>query len=209
MSEPRVSFVLNRTRESGVVLLIALIAMVAMALSAIAVVRAVDATTAITGNIGFRQTATSAPDYAIEEAIAALFEQRLIADPGVDDVARSYFASQAPGEDVHGAPPALAKTANYPREARVIDAGNGNAVRYVIERMCLAPGAATAANCTLIPGSNGAMTITEDGVAEPPRVPLYRQTIRVDGPAGTTLFAQAWIADIAGRRRISWRAIAD
>ena len=199
----------GRKREFGVVLLIALVAMVAMAVSAITLVRAVDATATIAGNIGFRQTAASAPDAAIDEAIDAMFERRLIADPGMDDVARSYFASRAAGEDVRGVPRALAKTANYPGEARVLDAGNGNTVRYVIERMCLASGAATAANCTLVPSVDNMMTVSEVGVTEPPRVPLFRQTIRVDGPAGGTFFVQAWLADIAGRRRVSWRGIAD
>jgi type IV pilus assembly protein PilX len=198
-----------RTRDRGIVLVIALLAMVAMGFSGMALVRVIDTTTAIAGNMAFRHSAAAAPDAAVEEAVVALFEQRLIADTAADDLGRSYFASRGAGEDVRGVPAALLQIANYPHEARVIDAGNGNHVRYVIERMCIGPGPATRDNCTLVPGTDSPMTISGGSVVEPPRVPLFRQTVRVDGPAGAKLYAQVWLADIAGRRRLSWRVIAD
>jgi type IV pilus assembly protein PilX len=203
------SGVATRMREAGVVLVVALIAMVAMAFSGLALVRVVDTTAAIAGNMAFRHSAAEAPDAAIEEAVAALFEQRLIATTDADDRGHSYFASRGVGEDARGVPAALAQIANYPGEARILDAGGGNTVRYVIERMCVAPGPATRDNCTLIPSTDAPLTVGGGNVVEPPRVPLFRQTVRVDGPAGTTLFVQAWLADVAGRRRLSWRAIAD
>ena len=42
-----------------------------------------------------------------------------------------------------------------------------------------------------------------------PRVPLFRLSIRIDGAAGATAFVQAFLADIPGRRRLAWRALAD
>jgi hypothetical protein len=33
--------------------------------------------------------------------------------------------------------------------------------------------------------------------------------MRVDGPAGTLLFVQAWLANLPDRRRLSWRTLAD
>jgi hypothetical protein len=198
-----------RSRHRGIVLVIALIAMVAMGFSGMALVRVIDATNAITGNMAFHHSAAAAPDAAVEEAVAALFEQRLIADTGADDLGRSYFASRRAGEDARGVPAVLLQVANYPDEARIIDAGNGNNVRYVIERMCIGPGPATRDNCTLVPGTDSPMTISGGSLVEPPRVPLFRQTVRVDGPVGATLFVHVWLADIAGRRRLSWRVIAD
>ena len=94
--------------ERGVVLVVALIAMAAMGFSGMALMRLVHATTTITGNMAFRHSAASAPDAAVEHAVAALFEQRLIADPASDDPARSYYASRAAGEDARGIPAALA-----------------------------------------------------------------------------------------------------
>jgi hypothetical protein len=198
-----------RTDQRGVVLLVALIALVAMAFSGMALIRVVDATAAITGNLGFWHSATSAPDAAIEQAIAALFEQRLIADPSVDAPGHGYLAQRTPGESARGVPTALVRLDSYPEGYPVLDAGGGNDVRYVIERMCVSAGPATRDNCTLVPSSDSAMTISGGSATEPPRVPLFRQTIRVDGPGGASLFAQVWLADIAGRRRLSWRLLAD
>jgi hypothetical protein len=198
-----------RPRRRGAVLLIALLAMAAMAVSGVALIRVVDATTAITGNMAFWQSATTAPDAAIEQAVAALFERRLIADPQVDAPAHGYVARRNPAEDSRGIPAALSRLDRYPPEYPVLDAGNGNAVRFVIERMCEAAGPATRENCTLVPQTDSALTIRDGETIEPPRVPLFRQTIRVDGPAGAALFVQAWFADIAAGPRLSWRLIAD
>ena len=195
--------------ERGVVLVVALIAMAAMGLSGMALMRLVHATTTITGNMAFRHSAASAPDAAVEHADAALFEQRLIADPASNDPARSYYASRAAGEDARGIPAALAETRRYPDGAPVLDAGNGHSVRYVIERLCLGAGSPTPDNCTLIPATDTPLTIADGAFVEPPRLPVFRQTVRVDGPAEATLFVQTWLADIPGRRRLSWRVIGD
>jgi len=194
--------------QDGIVVLIALIAMLALGYAGMALMRSVDASTAVTGNVGLSQGATLATDAAVEHAIAALFERRLIADPTSDDESQSYYASRQTLEDTRGVPFALQKLSNYGAAARVIDGGAGNSVRYVIERMCTAAGPATRDTCILIPAVDTAIpgTVTNP---EPEPVPLFRQTIRVDGAAGTTLYAQAWLADAAGRRRLSWRVLAE
>lgn len=191
--------------ERGVVVLIALIAMLVLGYAGVALIRTVDATTAVTGNVGLAQAAMSATDVAIEHAIAALFERNLISDPASDDESQSYYASRQPQEDARGIPFRLQERANYADDARVVDGGNGNVIRYLIERMCTASGPATRDRCTLTPAVDAATPASP----EPPLVALYRQTIRVDGPAGTLILAQAWLADAPGRRRLSWRVIAD
>jgi type IV pilus assembly protein PilX len=198
----------SRRDQRGVIVLIALIAMLALGYAGAALMRSVDATTGITGNIGLSQAAMLATDGAIENAIAALFERHLIADPANDDETQSYYASRQPQEDARGVPYRLQQVASYADGARVIDAGNGNVVRYLIERMCTGSGPAIRATCVLTPAIDAATpgTVTNP---EPPPVALYRQTIRVDGPAGTIVFAQAWLADAPGRRRLSWRVLAD
>jgi len=198
----------RRRNQRGVIVLIALVAMLALGYAGAALMRSVDATTAVTGNIGLSQGAVLATDAALEHAIAALFERSLVPDFTIDDEAQSYYASQQPQQDARGIPFPLQQLANYAVDARLIDAGDGNIVRYVIERMCTGAGPATRDRCFLapavdtpIPGSAGA--------PEPAPVPLFRQTIRVDGPAGTIVFAQAWLADMPARRRLAWRALAE
>lgn len=210
MTAPRLFVtVVTYRRQAGIVLVIALVAMIAMGFSGIALMRSVDATAAVAGNLGFWHTAISASDAAIEEGVVALFAGTLIADPGRDDPAQGYFAARQAGESVRGVPMALQALTNYPARAPTIDAGNGNTLRYVIERMCLAAGPATPDNCNVVAVSDSPLSVSGGVVVPPPRVPLFRQTIRVDGPAGAAVFVQVWLADIPNRQRLSWRAIAD
>lgn len=209
MPPPRARVDGRRGAQEGVIVLVALVAILVMAVSAAALLRSVDTAVAVAGNLGFMQAAQSAADDAIERAVAALFEQRLVADPAVDDFANGYFASRQPAESARGVPVALQALANYPGDAPVRDAGNGNTVRYVIERMCLAAGGATADNCLLTPTSEPPLATPGEPLVEPPLVPVFRQSIRVDGPGNATQFVQVWLADIPGRRRLAWRALAD
>jgi len=195
-------------QQRGIVVLIALIALLALGYAGTTLMRSVDATTAITGNVGLAQSATLGLDGAIEHAVAALFERATISDLASDDETQSYYASRQPQEDTQGIPYRLQQLANYADDGRLIDAGNGNVVRYLIERMCTASGPATPEGCVLTPATD-APTPGTPATPEPSPVPLFRQTIRVDGPAGTTVFAQAWLADAPGRRRLSWRVLAD
>jgi type IV pilus assembly protein PilX len=199
----------RQPRERGVVLFIALIAMVAMAFSGAALMRSIETTTAVTGNLGFHQTAAMAPDAAIATAIAALFERNLIVDPTRDDPVQGYFASRQANEDVRGIPYALQKISNFPLDAPVGNPSDGTAVRYVIERMCSQVGPPSGDYCTLALVNNAQPSGASGSPADTPRVPLYRQTIRVDGPSGTMLIAQAFIADIATGRRVSRRVMAE
>ena len=196
-------------KQAGVVVIVVLLAILIMAISASALLRSVDAAVAVTGNLGFMQAALASADGAVEQAVAALFEQRRIADQAVEDSANGYFPFRQLSEDLRGVPFALQALANYPPDAPVLDAGNGNSVRFVIERMCLAAGPATADNCSLAPTVEPPLAIPGEPYVEPPLVPVFRQTIRIDGPANATQFVQAWLADIPNHRRVAWRALAD
>jgi len=198
----------HRASQHGLVVLIALVTVLAMALSAVALVRTVDATTRVAGNLGFTDAAVAAADSAIEQAVDALFERSLIAAPTLDDLPHGYVAVHQPGESARGVPNALVSLGAYPPAAPVIDAGNGNQVRYLIERMCTASGPPTDDACSQVGASDLAPAMSATLTAEV-RVPLFRETIRVDGPAGAVAFVQVWLADLPGRRRLSWRALAD
>src|SRR5438105_8495794 len=139
-SQPDLESMMN---QRGIVVLIALVAMLALAYAGMALMRSVDAATAITGNVGLAQNATLGADAAIEHAVSALFERRAVGDFASDNVSESYYASRQPLEDRRGVPYTLQQLANYPSDARVADGGEGNTVRYVVERMCTAAGAAT------------------------------------------------------------------
>ena len=208
MKQRRKREIIGRTQSRGIAVLIALVAMLAVAYAGMALMRGVDASTTIAGNMGLAHGATTAVDAAIEQAVAALFERNLVGDPTNDDEAQSYFASRRDRDDRRGIPFQLQTVANYPARGAVIDAGAGNMARYVIERMCATTGPATEDNCLLTPAVDSATAGTEAS-PEPLPVPLFRETIRVDGPAGSTVYAQVWLTAAAMRHRIGWRILAD
>jgi hypothetical protein len=191
--------------QRGLVLLVAIVAAVALALVAVSLVRAVSTGVAIRGNVDARQQAAFAASAALEQDVAALFESGLI-DPAGDDASHNYFAARQSGEDGRGVPAVLQSLADYPAEFGVVDAGDGYLARHVIERLCLLPGETSAANCTLSPPSIAAAS----GVAppgEPPRVPAYRLTVRVDGPAASGTFVQAMLSAAHPNVRLAWRVL--
>jgi Tfp pilus assembly protein PilX len=196
-------------RARGVVAIVALVAILVMALASAALLRSVGTAAAVAGNLGFMQAALAAADGAVEHAVATLFELRAVADPANDDASHSYFASRQAAENARGVPQALQAVANYPSGAPILDAGNGNSVRYVIERMCISPGAATAENCNLTPIVEPPLAAADGDDDDVPLVPVFRVSIRVDGPRGAAQFVQAWLAEIPGRQRLAWRALAD
>jgi len=194
-----------RKRHAGIVLLVAMVAVIGLGFAGMSLVRAVSAGVAVGGNIGVRQRAEFAASAALEHAVAVLFEDATL-DTGSDDASRNYFASRQAGEDRRGIPRMLLSAADYPVAAAVIDAGDGYAVRHVIERLCLLPGEATRDNCTLSPPGVEAAAGTPPA-GEPPRRPAYRITMRIEGPGGIATFVQAMLSGAHANPRLSWQVL--
>lgn len=193
-------------RERGLVLFIVLFATIALAMSVVALVGNAANDVAIAANVEARQHATLVATAALEHAVAALFETGAIVDRSVDDPSNLYFAARQPGEDARGVPRVLQRLADYPAGAATIDVGGAVTLRYVIERLCVSPGSASADNCTLTPPSVAAAS-GAPGASEPPRAPYYRVTARVDGAAGMATFVQAMLVDDPAHPRRSWRTL--
>ena len=201
-STPRIQGFALPARQRGVVLFIALIVMVAMSLAAIALVRSVDTTNAVIGNLAFRMASILPGNLGVEKAAAALFQDADIAgvvripDHNADWVAENYFASLQPGEDARGIPAKLQKKSAYPfavLTAADTATGQQTEIRYVIERMCSAPGAPTIATCDMLPPKVNPGDTLGDKSLSLPTVPFYRVTIRVDGPQNTASFLQTML----------------
>jgi type IV pilus assembly protein PilX len=185
--------------QRGVVLFIALIVMVALSLAAIALIRSVDTTNAVIGNLSFRMASILPGNLGVEQATAALFPDADIAtvdhipDKNNDLVAENYFASRQAGEDSRGVPLQLQKKSNFTQAKLLSDAVTKTEVRYVIERMCGAPGAPTISSCDLLPPKVNPGGTTGELKIPLPSVPFYRVTIRIDGPQNTASFLQAML----------------
>lgn len=191
--------------QRGVVVFIALIVLVAMTLAGLAVMRSSDSTVLTAGNLALRQTATVAADRGVEKAVEWLVSKGPVTLQG-SDPANGYYASWydqvpalAPGAVFD---PILWGKTNWDKSDRAVlvetDAG-GNQVRYVIHRLCGAPGALTAATQECVtssdPTKGGTLRALEGGervLAGQTQV-YYRITARVDGPKNTVSIIQAMV----------------
>jgi Tfp pilus assembly protein PilX len=181
--------------QRGVVLFVALIAMVVLSLGGIALIRSMDTGTSVISNLAYRTASIAPMNAAVEAAVDAVFKNPTIGNLDADDLPHNYYASLQAGEKANALPAVLYGNppAAYPGAFQTIgpDAA-GNTVRYAIERVCSAAGAATVATCDMLPPklSNAKTSMKLVGPVVPP-LPYYRVSVRVDGPGNTVTFAQA------------------
>lgn len=184
-----------RTRQSGVVLVIALIVLVAMTLAGIALVRSVDTTNVIAGNLAFRQAATHAGDKGIEAAIACLRNDipDLTEDGTAATDACGYTASRVD-------PSSWPDTLDGQGVSKNINnnGAGGNNVTYVIHRLCTSTGnpSSAASGCSFAPlvcRKTNLDTTSQCLEFDPPQV-NYRITVRIAGPRNTVSYIQSIVA---------------
>jgi Tfp pilus assembly protein PilX len=196
-----------RSRQDGVVLLVALITLVAMTLAGIGIVRSVDTGTMVAGNIGFRQAAVATGDSGVEQARAWLLAN--VDTLNNDQPDRGYYSTRQDNLDITGNRTEGGLDgvdwggANPEQPVKAFDAGNldgsGNIVHYLIHRLCTVPGSinAPAQSCTT--STTSGLGSTQDapdysgyGLKLKNQV-YYRITARVTGPKNTVSFVQAVI----------------
>lgn len=194
-----------RPRQRGVVLLIALIVLVAMSLAAIGLMRSVDTANVIAGNLGFKRGTTPEASVAVESAAAILLGGALspLGTTDASVIAQTYFAF-IQATDADGIPTILKNATTFDSTYSAVNAANKrtdanslNITRYMIERLCNAAGASSASNCApSAPAPTGgglANDPNQSGGSPTPFQPLYRITVRVDGPRNTVSFTQVVI----------------
>lgn len=200
---------------AGFALPIALLVVIAISLAAAQMVRAVDTTTAIAGNLVLRAEAIATASLALEQALGMLEDPDAIPDRDQDVPTRGYHASKLPGEDPRGVPRALQRREVDFGIAGLQPAINGTTMAHVIERLCLAPGAALSSNCVLArpPGAVVTTIATGAGTGEStpptPDTPLYRINVRADGPRGAIVVLQAHAMGGMPPQRLSWRIVVE
>lgn len=205
-------------RQQGVVLFIALIVLVAMSLAGIALMRSVDTSVLIAGNLAFRQGATFAGDWGIEDARLllqtnsgsgvttlhndqpALAQAAGIANPPWPNSA--YWANWQQGVDFTGNTPNPADDFIWTTARSMGTDAGGNTVQYVIHRLCSVAGDPASAGVSCVRSASGGGGVASDkgtkgvvayGTAALPgsSTIYYRVTVRVQGPRNTLSYVQA------------------
>jgi type IV pilus assembly protein PilX len=196
----------SRERQRGIALFVTLLVLVAMALAGLALVRSTDTAVTVSGNLMFKQVATSAVDRGIEQTIHALWEASPAPDRTQHNAAQNYYACVrgtaggclAAGSAIPKIPDLLKSSSGCSgaglTAGLVANDDAGNKSCFVIERMCLATGPAVGSNCNLSTASFGADpgTIHYTGLVRPGDA-FYRVTVRVEGPRNAVTYAQAML----------------
>ncbi len=187
-------------RQRGGVLYIALAVMVVMMLAGVAVLRSVGTGQGVTGNLAFKQNATSAGDRGVVAANTFLrpappAPKPTTAELAVDQPNKGYFASW----DAAFNPVTYDWDANTSAAGPVLEAvaddGTHNRVRYVIHRMCRNVGPLDPPNvCVAVVDSKTPKDMSGAGNPLEPALPAYfRITTRIDGPRNTVSYTQVLV----------------
>jgi type IV pilus assembly protein PilX len=204
---------LRMQQQRGIVLFIALIALVVMSLAAVALIRSVDTNSLISGNLAFKQAATTSADAGTEAAINMLIGMRDLAANSaknvLNDATHTFNITDTATNSGYfsNADPALNLTADATWNDvnnRVLAADNsGNTVRYLVQRMCRnANVAIQTAGClfsTAAENKDGQQVLLPqnicDGAGCPVagQTPQFRVTVRVTGPKNSVSYVQAFV----------------
>jgi len=187
-----------------VVLFIALIVLVAMTLAGIAVMRSVGTNVLISGNMAFKQAATSVADYGVEVArawISGATPTTLQSDGAPGTATAGYYSSWQYDPTQPGNPAANFDPFqyNWANAMLVVPAPDPSTqVQYVIHRMCSLPNAGpNAVNQQCVTVSTTSTGGSTQNVLSGGQQPLtnttqiyYRVTVKVTGPRNATSFIQ-------------------
>lgn len=185
--------------QGGAILLLTLFAMLILMVSSIAMLRSFDTSVLMSGGYAFKRDLVNEGELGIAHAVAAFKRGGALevgSDREADNGAINYSASILPSNS-RGIPEALLSDSGFAaagmREADIHE--NGVTIRTVIDRQC-SPGTAAfgTATCSYVSGhsdAGGTSWLKRTGSGSQP---IYRISVRVNGPHNTQVFLQTTMA---------------
>jgi Tfp pilus assembly protein PilX len=191
-------------RQRGVVLYVALIVLIVMALVGIAMMRGSGSGISIAGNLTMKQNATNVADIGTEAARTWLMAQTA---GTLSNDQPGYYSSWCGPLPVPCVPPAappvdpsqLDWSASGISVQVTTDDGTGNAVRYIVQRLCANPNMASNdpnQQCADVGATGDVSGQSHGGIGYPgpgPSIsaqPFYRISSQVIGPKNTVSYIQ-------------------
>lgn len=198
----------GRARERGVVLLFCLIILVILLAGGVAVVRSTDTALFGAGNLAFKRDLVNQGELAIARAMRQFDTGGALATATGNHVPAANYSAIQLRTNAHGIPEVLLKKNSltgsdvmgntFTPSGSAITGDGGVTVRYVIDRMCNATGAFSSignSRCVYTPSNTETTGGDQSQLSTPgpsiPSPPLYRVSVRVDGPRDTQVFLQA------------------
>ena len=191
--------------QRGVVMLFGLIALAIMLIGAAAMVSSMNTSLVNAGNLGFKRDMTNQAERAVATVVAQLQTGSLGTEVArrSDDAARNYRSAMLPS-NAQGLPTALVAESAFTgvgvASNDITVAGQAITVRYVIDRLCVNTGVASADHCSMAADPNpqggseseliNAANASSGGAGAIGQRVLYRVSIRVVGPRNTQAYYQ-------------------
>jgi type IV pilus assembly protein PilX len=185
----------RQSRQRGVVLIFCLIVLVILLSGGVAVIRSTNSSLFSAGNLAFKRDLLNQGEQAVAH-VMGLFQGGggLASSTSTqqNDATRNYSATQLP-TNAQGIPTAMLQSnsafASAWTASDLTGATSDVQIRYLIDRMCSAAGAASSNNCVQ---AQSAPTGGTAGAGGPTvtTASVYRLTIRVNGPRDTQVFMQ-------------------
>ncbi|UXH79349.1 pilus assembly PilX family protein [Roseateles amylovorans] len=193
---------ISARRQRGVIMVIALITLAILMIGAVAAIRAMNVSLSSVGNFGFKRDMANQAERALRQAMTALNGAGSLDS---NATALNYSAAML-ATSAEGIPNALLTTTSpelvsgYGVAANSIDlttaiSGESTSnlpnmkIYYVVDRLCLNTGPLSADTCQTVSAAPQGGKSPGD-VTKSPK-PVYRITVRVDGPRGSQSFYQA------------------
>ena len=191
--------------QRGVVMLFGLIALAIMLIGAAAMVSSMNTSLVNAGNLGFKRDMTNQAERAVAQVVTQLQSGALgtVVARQSDDAARNYRSNMLPS-NAQGLPNALVTDSAFTGAGvasnDITVAGQAVTVRYLIDRLCVNTGVASADHCSMAAdpnpqGGSGSELINAEnassgGAGAIGQRVLYRVSIRVAGPRNTQAYYQ-------------------
>jgi type IV pilus assembly protein PilX len=202
-------------KQQGFALIIALIVLAAMTLAGVGLMRSIDSSTLLARNISFSRDAQNRAEIGVSRAIASFKGTGNFAPAGnivntstTADVTTLNYSAVLLASNSQGIPNVMLNTSSFDSAYPdvIVPTEEGMKVRYLIERMCGTAGQATEDKCVISDGGRrgsiadsgtnrrggrrGATGATaQQNLEDIP--PVWRVTVRVDGPRNVLHFSQA------------------
>lgn len=185
-----------RSRQRGVVLIFTLIILLILTIGAVALMRSMNTSLFGAGNLAFRRDLANQGELAVSKVISEFSSGGILVNSTTtqNNVGTANYSATMLASNQQGMPTVLLNDALWNAAGftapDLIGATSDVVVRYVIDRLCTATGAATSNACVQSTASDPSGSSKDPGGLAAPSASVYRLSVRITGPRSTQVFLQ-------------------
>lgn len=194
------------SRSRGSVLAVVLVVLVVMMLGGVSLLRSVDTSALLSGNLAFKRDSVNRTSLGLNKAFETMQKAEFVANeasdagcnPGPCTAAGNWvqlnYSPRLLETDANGVPLIIKNKAEFDAKFATIPpiTGDGQEVRFLIERMCTDFGPSSETKCSVSDRYELGGSYRQDKPGSI-SLPLYRVTVRSDGVRNTQTFVQATV----------------